>query len=149
MSKLQEIKAAQLQARKERNTVKSSLLTTLIGEAEMVGKNAGNRPSTDAEVLQVLKKFEKNLNENIRIYGDRRMADEVDAAWAEMEIIQSFMPAKLTDEKVKDDIVVVMIDNDLKYEQKSMGAITKELKEMYGDQFDGSQVSRLFGELLK
>ena len=57
MSKLQEIKAAQLTARKERNTFKASLLTTLIGEAEMVGKSAGNRPSTDEEVLQVLNMY--------------------------------------------------------------------------------------------
>lgn len=37
------IKHDQLVARKNRDQIESTLLTTLIGEADMVGKNNGNR----------------------------------------------------------------------------------------------------------
>ena len=56
---LAEIKAKQINARKARLST-ATLLTTLIGEAEMVGKNQG-REVTDSEVLAMIKKFIKNI----------------------------------------------------------------------------------------
>jgi hypothetical protein len=61
MSLIQTIKADQVQARKARSA-SASILTTLIGEAEMIGKNAGDRESTDEEVIAIIKKFIKNLD---------------------------------------------------------------------------------------
>ena len=66
MSLIIEIKSAQLAARKARDSFTASSLTTLIGEAEMVGKNAG-REVTDAEVVAVLKKFVKNIDETTTV----------------------------------------------------------------------------------
>ena len=70
MTLMDQIKADQVSARKQKMTAVASLLTTLIGEAEMVGKNAGNRAPTDAEVQAVIKKFIKNLDETIAVLGD-------------------------------------------------------------------------------
>ena len=67
MTILESVKKAQLQARKEKRAVDASTLTTLIGEAEMIGKNDGNRASTDAEVVTVIKKFVKNIDETLTI----------------------------------------------------------------------------------
>lgn len=146
MSKLQEIKASQLDARKNKFTSIASLLTTIIGESEMVGKNDNNRETTDDDVLKVLKRFEKGMIETLGYLkpGDARIAD----VEGELKIVRAFLPAKMTNEQVKDDIVCVMIANDLKYEQKSLGIITKELRAKYGDQFDGQQVSSQFKAML-
>ena len=48
---INQIKSDALEARKARQTNTATLLTTLYSEASMVGKNDGNRESTDAEVL--------------------------------------------------------------------------------------------------
>ena len=64
---IEKIKHDQLVARKNRSTVESTLLTTLIGEADMVGKNNGNRDPFDEEVISVVKKFLKGVNETIDI----------------------------------------------------------------------------------
>lgn len=144
MSKLQEIKTAQLTARKERETVVATLLTTIIGEAIAIGKTAGNRESTDAEVLQVLKKFEKNQLENIAIYRKAGLTEKLVAAETEVSIIRQFLPAKLSDAEVQDDIKFVIATQGLAIEQKSLGVITKQLKQKHGDQFDGQQVSTVF-----
>lgn len=61
------IKHDQLVARKNRDQIESTLLTTLIGEADMVGKNNGNRDPFDEEVISVVKKFLKGVNETIAI----------------------------------------------------------------------------------
>jgi uncharacterized protein YqeY len=145
---LQRIKAAQLAARKAHDDVRKTLLTTIIGEAEMVGKSAGNRESTDVEVLQVLKKFEKNQIENQKIYIDRRLPEAVAEAEFEIEVIRSFLPAKLTDMQVQTDIGTVMQQLNLSREQKSQGAVVKALKEMHGNAFDGQQVSTMFKNML-
>ena len=59
MSLIAQIKSAQLQLRKDRATVHAAALSTLIGEAETIGKDAGNREVTDAELTALLKKFIK------------------------------------------------------------------------------------------
>jgi uncharacterized protein YqeY len=143
------IKAAQLEARKARNSVKATLLTTLIGEAEMIGKSAGNRESTDAEVLQVIRKFEKNLNENIKLFtGNIGKLIALDYAEQELAILQEFLPQKISDEQVKQDIENVICQYQLAREQKSMGTVVKELKVKYGAQFDGQQVSAMFKQMV-
>src|ERR1035437_2577084 len=137
MSKLQELKDAALSARKTRHTERATLLVTIIGEAAMIGKSAGNRESTDAEVLGVLKKFEKNINENIQIFKDRLMLDETVLALCELLIVQEFLPAKLTGEQVLQDIKFIVESNGLSYDQPNLGIVTSLLKAQYGDQFDG------------
>ena len=63
MSLLAQLKKDSLLARKAADSVRATLLSTLIAEAEMVGKNAGNRESSDDEVQQTIRKFLKNNQE--------------------------------------------------------------------------------------
>ena len=51
---INQIKSDALIARKARKIDTATLLTTLYSEASMIGKNLGNRESTDQEVLQVI-----------------------------------------------------------------------------------------------
>jgi len=145
---IEQIKESQILARKSKNQITASLLTTVIGEAEMVGKNAANRAPTDAEVIQILKKFEKNMLENLKIFNERDMKDQIISVMTELTIVRQFLPEKLTDLQVQKDIGTVMQKLSLAKEQKSMGPITKELKAKYGDQFDGQQVSTQFKQML-
>jgi uncharacterized protein len=56
MSMMDKLRADLLTARKERSDM-TGLLTALVGEAAMIGKNNGNRETTDEEVLRIVKKF--------------------------------------------------------------------------------------------
>lgn len=146
---LTNIKAAQLDARKARLTDTASLLTTVIGEAEMVGKNVRNGAPTDAEVLQVLRKFEKNMIENVHIYQERQMQKQLDEVVKELDTIRLYLPQKLTDLQVQKDIGTAMQKLGITAPtQKDMGAIVKELKTKQGEQFDGQQVSTQFKAML-
>ena len=55
MSLLAQLKKDSLLARKAADGVRATLLSTLIAEAEMVGKNAGNRESRDDVVQQSIR----------------------------------------------------------------------------------------------
>ena len=60
---LSRIKADQVQARKNRDTIKASILTTLLGEATPTG----NQATTDNDVIKVVNKFVKNIDESLKL----------------------------------------------------------------------------------
>jgi len=68
---LKQLKAEQLVARQNKNTIKSSLFTTLIGEIE----TKTLRPNTvlnDELVISTVKYFLKNINEALNLIGENQ-----------------------------------------------------------------------------
>ena len=147
MSLLITIKNAQLTARKARQSVATSLLTTLYSEAAMVGKDAG-RESTDMEVIATLKKFAKNNAENRGHAGDRRDSDWLDVLCEEQEIIESFLPKQLSDVELTDIMRTIISENGIAG-PKGMGILMKLLKEQYDGLYDGKQAATISKTLLQ
>ena len=86
---LEKIKNASLAARKAKEALAATLLTTLYSEAVNVGKNNGNRDTTDAEAVAVVKKFLKGVDETIS-YLEKTGGDNATAlttARSEKEIL--------------------------------------------------------------
>ena len=89
MSLLAQLKKDSLLARKAADGVRATLLSTLIAEAEMVGKNAGNRESTDDEVQQTIRKFLKNNQEAVAVIKD---TDRLAVLEQESAILTAYLP---------------------------------------------------------
>ena len=86
---IEQLRKDALDARKKGNAVAASLLVTLVSEAAMVGKNAGNRESTDDEVQAVIRKFLKNNQEATGVIRDTaRLA----TLQEESRILESYLP---------------------------------------------------------
>lgn len=137
MTLIQRIKRDQVEARMNRDTIRANLLTTLIGEAEMVGKNAGNRESTDSEVAAVIKKFVKNAQETLTALQARGGFNEVVAV--EISILESYLPKQLT-------------ESDLRGIAGNSGCagmpdFMKYLKDNYAGQYDGKLASTVAREV--
>ena len=103
---INDLKKMMMKAKLDRDTLKSNLLSTLIAEAVMVGKNDGNRETTEAETLNVIKKFLKNVNENIKLL-DEIGKDKSDAL-REKEILESLLPKQLSDAELYATIVDIV-----------------------------------------
>lgn len=157
MSLLTDIKAASLQARKDKNSVVTSLLTTLIGEANAIGKNNGNRETTDAEVITIIKKFVSNATETKSLIHNAAFNaheslnnldhQQLDALTKEIDILNSFLPTQLTHEQLDRticDLVVLTGATSI----KDMGKIMKALKEQHEGTYDGAKASALIKEKL-
>lgn len=142
MSLLAQIKADQLQARKNREALQASLLTTLIGEAEMVGKNQG-REVTDQEVQATIKKFLKGINETIEFCKKNQNAVGLATVEAEKAILTVYVPTQLTAEGLK--FVITEIHAGLlgASEKADMGSIMKMLKTRFEGQYDAKLASTL------
>jgi hypothetical protein len=139
MSLLQQIKADQLQARKNRETFKATFLTTLIGEAVMVGKNNGNRESTDEEVLATIRKFLKNNLETQKLAKVELLAD----LEYEQRILDSYLPQQM-DRTALQSLVTTYFN----LGAKTKGELMKVLKAYHSGQYDGKLASEVIDEVL-
>ena len=150
MTLIQTIKADQLIARKARKVVEAASLTTLIGEAEAVGKNNGNREPTDQEVVSMLKKFIKNAHEVNRIAGDYRDSARCDEASAEIELFEAYLPQQLSEAQLAPIIkeIIELRSVGVPGVLPKMGAVVADLKVAHEGQYDGAMAARLIKEAL-
>lgn len=145
---LEKLKNEQLAARKNKEAVAVSLLTTLYSEAVNVGKNDGNRQTTDDEVISVVKKFIKSAMENKEIYTKSSNLEKLSLITQELVLLQEYLPETVSDEKIKLATLKIIADLSLPKNSASMGRIMKELKSQFGSSLDGGVASKLIKELL-
>lgn len=138
MSLYQQIKEDQLEARKSRDTIRTALLTTLLGDVALIGKNAGGREPTDAEVVQMVKKYIKNNVEGYTGYNRHVTHD------AELHILEHWLPKQLDEEGLKKVVEGLIADQPT----ANMGILMKALKASYDGQYDGALASKLIKEAL-
>lgn len=131
-------------ARKEQDSFKATLLTTLYSEAARVGKDDGNRVSTDEEVTKTIRKFLKGITETLAVLPKE------DARTVELEmekkILESYLPAQVTGDALK-SLVVSIVATLAEKSPKQMGAVMAKLKET-GAVYDGKEASALVKEAL-
>lgn len=148
MTILDSVKKAQLQARKDKKSEEAGSLTTLIGEAEMIGKNDGSRLSTDAEVVAVIKKFVKNIDETLTIVSkDASKADRVTSLTKEKALLSTFLPQQLSEDQLR-VLLTGFVSNLPEKNPKAMGKVLASLKEQFSGQYDGALASKVTKELL-
>jgi len=133
------------EAKKNHDTVRSNLLSALLGEAAAVGKNAGNRESTPEEVMQVIRKFIKNIDETITLL--EKEGKPADKEKTERAILESYLPKQLSPEelaKAIDEIVAALPERS----PKMMGQVMAKLKELYNGRYDGKTANQIAKEKL-
>jgi uncharacterized protein len=136
MKLIDKIKADQLSARKAQMGERGALLTTLIGEAGMVGKNAGNREPTDAEVIRVIESFVKNINSNLELFTAGSQPHN--SAIVEKSILEAYLPKKYSE-----DELTLIISGYVLSLGTDMGKIMAGLKKDHAGLYDGALASKL------
>ena len=139
---LTRIKEDQIKARKGRDRVASSLLTTLLGESQMPGKNAGNRDSTDTEVILVIKKFIKNAKEMLKLSQPGTEQEKI--TLIELDILEEYLPSQLSENELRDEINRIIIE----LIEPNMGQVMKSLKDTHNGNYDGRLASGIVIESL-
>lgn len=140
---IDKIKEDQVQARKTRTDVAAKILTTLLGESSMIGKNAG-RDTTDDEVISVIKKFIKGIDETSSYVQDIYIKDVL---VQEKEILSGYLPVQLSDDTIKSYLMQAqaVLHDGL---QENKGVMMKYLKENFNGQYDGKSASIVIDEIL-
>lgn len=109
-------------------------------EKEAVGTKLG-----DEEVMEILRSMVKQRRESIDQYGAAGRTDLVAKEHAELEVIEAYLPASMTDEEIAaevDKAVAAAGATSAKDMGKVMGGLMKALKAT-GKGFDGQKVNAL------
>lgn len=141
MSLLDTIKAAQLQARKDRRSADAAALTTLIGEVSPSGTAAAIGVPDD-RVVAALKKFIDGVNVVISHAEASNNAERVSQAVAERALYEQFIPTQLNREQLS-AIVAELKTETGAATPRDMGKIMSLLKARYAGQYDGTLASEV------
>lgn len=136
MALIDTLKAALLEARKARNANKAASLSTLVGECETLAK-AGRGDLTDAVVVTIIKKFLKNIDDNLGNLG-RTGALIADDMLEEKALYESFLPRQLDVAEL-----TAVIDTMLKNGVLDVGDAMKRLKADHAGTYNGAEASAI------
>jgi uncharacterized protein len=149
MALLDQIKADLLAARKRRGDSVDEraivgVLTSLVGEATAVGKNAGNRISTDEEVLRTVKKFLANAEETKKLVQNSDRQDQLLKTDTEIRVLSAYMPQQMTEGELTEAIAIFVQSEPT----ANVGQIMAYLKRDFAGQYDGKLASTVAKEVL-
>ena len=145
MSIVTAIRSTRLQALKNREALKLSTLSVLLGDIE--NKFTGGEIIHDEAVIAIIKKFISNNNETIKQLEEKYATAELDSISKlnkENEVLTEFLPKQLTQDEIRAILVLYINENPT----TNIGELMKFMKTQYAGLYDGSQVSNLAKELI-
>lgn len=137
-----------LKAKDVRRTSTVRLIQTAIKDRDIAHRGTGKDPVTDDEIMQILMKMIKQRDESARIYSDNARPELAAQELEEIEIIKSFMPEQIPEEKVR-ELCKAVIDETGAQGLRDMGKCISTLKERYAGQMDFGKASGVVKDLLK
>jgi len=132
-------------ARKNRHE-SLTMLSTIYAEVSMIGKNNGNRETTDSEIVSYCKKCIKNNDNTINTINNKELSEKYSK---ENEYLKTLLPEEVSDDVVHECIKSI-IDNTPESERnmRLIGKIMQTLKKQYGDTLNSGKASTFIKKLL-
>lgn len=128
MTMNEKLKSATLKLRKDRSTL-GPVMQFHLSEVGKIGKNAGNRETTDDEAIQYLKKTVQKLKEDQ--YSNKQ----------EAEVLESLLPTMTTQDEVRSHIFMLEAEQGLDISNK--GDVMKAVKSKFGSLVDMKMVGSM------
>ena len=132
-----ELKKAQMEALKQKDTLTRSVLQIVTGKAKLVEieKRTKNESLTDDDVILVINKVIKELEEEILAFKNAGRLEKVEELSTQKDILSKYLPKQLSEEEIKEIINTL--------EDKSMPNIMKHFKQNYLGKCDMKLVNKL------
>ncbi len=140
---LDQIRTDLTAATKAKDSVRQRTLRSAIAaiqEAQVAGKEATELD--DAGVQKVLKTQVKRRQDSIDAYVDAGRADRAAEEQAEIDVLQAYLPADLTDEQLQEIVDAAFAEGSFST-MKDMGAAMKAINAVVAGRADGRRVSDL------
>lgn len=134
---LDEIKSANIEALKNKDTISRSIYSVVLNKIKLeeIKKREKGEPLVDADVVQILQKTIKELDEEKENYEKVNNTVEVENIKTQISILKSYLPQMMS----KDEIRAII--NSL--EDKSIGFVMKYFKTNYLGKCDMRDVSEI------
>lgn len=140
MTVVEKLKAESLRLRKERNPVAASI-TFALSEIEKIGKNNGNRATTDDEAIRVVQKLVATIDENLKLNVDD---DRRAALNHEKQILQSALPLMASEDEIRASLTKAFEN----FNFTNKGDVMKWAKSRWGSLADMKLVGSIASDML-
>lgn len=132
-----DLKKAKIMAIKEQNKNKEGIIGIVVNKAMLIKieKRAKEEELTDGDVLQVISKTIKELDEEIDAFAKANRVEKVEDLKVQKEFLKTFQPKMLSEEEIRNEIS--------KLEDKSMPAVMKYFKMNFMGKVDMKVVSQI------
>lgn len=118
------------------------MIQAAIKDRDIANRGAGKGEATDEEILGILAKMVKSREDAAKLYDEGRRPELAAKERAEILIVQSFMPAQLSDDDAKAAIAEVIASTGASG-IKDMGKVMAELKARHAGKMDFGKASGL------
>ncbi len=141
MVTLLDLKKAKMNALKNKDVNAQSVLGVVIGYYQKMesDKRVKNQEMTDADMVSILSKVVKELEEEKEMYASANKEEEASASQAQIEIIKAYLPKMMSEEEIREVISSL--------EDKSMKNVMMTFKKDYAGKADMSLVSKIAKEI--
>ncbi len=141
MVTLLDLKKAKMNALKNKDVNAQSVLGVVIGYYQKMesDKRMKNQEMTDADMVSLLSKVVKELEEEKAMYASANKEEEAKNSQAQIEIIKAYLPKMMSEEEIREVISSL--------EDKSMKNVMMTFKKEYAGKADMSLVSKIAKEI--
>ncbi len=135
------------EAMKNKDTLKSSILSFLRAEMINLAIEKKKKLLDDSDVMAVIRKQVKQHQDSIEQFKQGNRLDLADKEAKELEILKAYLPPQLSEEELK-KIIEEVIASVGAQGLKDMGKVMKELNSKIAGKADGKLTSDLVKERL-
>jgi uncharacterized protein YqeY len=134
---IDEIKKANMQALKDHDTVARAALSVLVSKYMLfnIENRKDGKETTDAEVVSLIQKFIKELEEEKEMYVQGERAESVKEMDHQLEVVNKFLPQMMSEDDIK-KIIGGLTD-------KSIKNVMTVFKTKYAGKVDMTLVAKL------
>lgn len=135
------IKAARIEAMKQKDKAASSVLSVVLNKIMLatIEKRKDGNELTDADVISLLQKTEKELYDEREGFVKANRPEKVAELDRQIETVKTFIPAMMSEDEIK------AVINSLP--DKSIGAVMKHFKANYAGKCDMKTVGDVIKKL--
>ena len=129
----EKLKEDLITARKSKDSIKVKLLSLLIAgvkDKEIVLREK-NKKITDEDIISILQKHSKNIEENIVVYEEKSFLEEAEKEKEELAFIRTYLPKQMSKEetiKIICDTIKEVKASSIRDIGKVMGSLNKNYK---------------------
>ncbi|MCQ2801635.1 MAG: GatB/YqeY domain-containing protein [Bacilli bacterium] len=134
---IDELQKANIEALKSGNKVARAILSVVIAKykASAIELKASGKEATDADMVKIITKSIKELDEEKEGYAKVGRNEEVSAIDSQKALIEKYLPKLMSEDEIRNIIASL--------EDKSMPSVMKHFKMNYDGQVDMSVVSKI------
>lgn len=141
-----------LNARKSKHFAATNFYGMVLARIKVLTKANPPKELTDENVLQEIKKIIKESKETLEIAQNGNRTDLVNKTQNEIDMLVKLIPAdmqEISKEELSVAIDEILLKISAEQKGKAMGIVMKQLKEKFGNRFDGKTANILVKDKLK